>query len=84
MRSSASIMPRGLGELAAANYVHLTLEEFRKFVRSGKMPRPRLAGEKRIWDAEELNEAFGNLPHEGENLKDTWADFDGSHKTASR
>ncbi len=46
------------------------------------MPRPRLAGGRRIWDIEELDLAFKTLPREGGEeaifgfqSEDTWADY---------
>jgi hypothetical protein len=48
------------------------------------MPKPRLAGGRRIWDVEELDLAFKNLPREdgaassglAEAKVDSWADFE--------
>ena len=56
---------------------------FRKLVAEGRMPRPRVAGGRRIWDVDELDLAFKALPREaGESNPifttgdgDTWADF---------
>jgi excisionase family DNA binding protein len=46
---------RGLDENEAAVYLSLSPSFFRKLVALGKMPRPRLIGERRIWDVEELD-----------------------------
>lgn len=35
-------------------------------VREGEMPTPRLIGSKKVWDAQELDEAFDALPRYGE------------------
>lgn len=47
------------------------------------MPRPRIAGARRIWDVEELDLAFKALPREGgeetlfgaQGQHGSWADF---------
>jgi hypothetical protein len=47
------------------------------------MPRPRVAGGRRIWDVEELDLAFKALPREGgeepmfgaQGQDGSWADF---------
>jgi len=47
------------------------------------MPRPRIAGGRRIWDVDELDLAFKALPREGGEAEpifstgngDSWADF---------
>ena len=60
----------------AASAIGVGLTKFREMVADGTMPKPRLAGSKRIWDVDELAAAFKNLPSDGaEELPDTWADF---------
>jgi hypothetical protein len=88
MPSKASIagrlaVRRGLDENEAAVYLSLSPSFFRKLVEAKMMPRPRLAGGRRIWDVEELDLAFRRLPREGGELEpifaaseaDSWADF---------
>lgn len=88
MPSKASIagrlaVRRGLDENEAAVYLSLSPSFFRKLVEEKRMPRPRLAGGRRIWDVEELDLAFRNLPREGGDAEaiftsgdgDSWADF---------
>ncbi len=70
MVSKASIagrlpVRRGLDESEAAIYLSLSPSFFRKLVTEGRMPRPRQAGGRRIWDVEELDLAFKALPREG-------------------
>ena len=56
---------------------------FRKLVADGSMPRPRLAGGRRIWDVDEFDLAFKALPREGGEAEpifsagngNSWADF---------
>ena len=74
---------RGLDENEAAIYLSLSPSFFRKLVGQRRMPRPRLIGERRIWDVEELDLAFKALPREGGEAEpifdangDSWADFE--------
>ena len=74
---------RGLDENEAAVYLSLSPSFFRKLVGDGRMPRPRVIGERRIWDVEELDLAFKALPREGGDGEpvfetdeaDSWADY---------
>jgi excisionase family DNA binding protein len=73
---------RGLSESEAAIYLSLSASFFRKLVDQGAMPRPRLAGSRRIWDIEELDAAFKALPREGgdeatfgETPNNSWSDY---------
>ena len=88
MPSKASIagrlpVRRGLDENEAAVYLSLSPSFFRKLVADGSMPRPRIAGGRRIWDVDELDLAFKALPREGGEAEpifasgngDSWADF---------
>jgi hypothetical protein len=56
---------RGLDESEAAVYLSFSPTFFRKLVAEGRMPRPRLADGRRVWDVEELDLAFKALPREG-------------------
>jgi excisionase family DNA binding protein len=74
---------RGLDESEAAVYLSLSPSFFRRLVAEGRMPRPRVAGGRRIWDVDELDLAFKALPREGGESEpifmgcegDSWADF---------
>lgn len=74
---------RGLSESEAAIYLSISPSFFRRLVDLGVMPRPRVAGGRRIWDVEELDLAFRSLPREGGEDSsfgaaggDSWADFE--------
>lgn len=72
---------RGLSEVEAAMYLSISPSFFRQLVGRKVMPRPRLAGQRRIWDLEELDAAFKALPREGGEEEifgaaDSWADFE--------
>ena len=56
---------RGLDENEAAVYLSFSPSFFRKLVADKRMPRPRLAEGRRVWDVEELDLAFKALPREG-------------------
>jgi hypothetical protein len=64
-------------------YLSLSPSFFRKLVEMKVMPRPRLVGNRRIWDVDELDMAFKALPREGGEAEvifaggegDSWADF---------
>lgn len=74
---------RGLSAIDAAIYLSLSPSFFRRLVEQGVMPRPRIAGARRIWDVEELDLAFKALPREGgeetlfgaQGQDGSWADF---------
>lgn len=73
---------RGLDESEAAVYLSLSPSFFRRLVEQKLMPRPRVAGGRRIWDVEELDLAFKSLPREGgegeagiQSAKDSWDDY---------
>jgi excisionase family DNA binding protein len=87
-KSKASIsrllpLRRGLSEQEAAIYLSLSPSFFRRLVDQGLMPRPRVAGGRRIWDIEELDVAFKALPREGGEetslravVGDSWSDYE--------
>ena len=64
----------------ASAYLGLGETKFHQIVTDGRMPRPRIADGKRLWDVDELDAAFKSLPREGgEQPVNSWADYmDGS------
>ena len=73
---------RGLDEAEAAVYPSLSPSFFRTLVDMKVMPRPRIVGQRRIWDVDELGLAFKALPREGgddesvfESEENSWAGF---------
>ena len=83
--SAAGRLPvrRGLSEVEAAIYLSLSPSFFRRLVDQGVMPRPRVAGGRRIWDVEELDVAFKALPRDGgeeapfgNESGNSWADYE--------
>ena len=75
---------RGLSEAEASTYISVSPSLFRRLVADGIMPRPRLAGRRRIWDIDELDVAFHALPREGEDgqpvpdpsEQNSWSDYE--------
>jgi predicted DNA-binding transcriptional regulator AlpA len=61
---------RGLGEAEAAMYIGLGASKFSELVKDGRMPRPRMIDNRRIWDIDDIDAAFRALPIEGELEKD--------------
>lgn len=58
--------PRGLSREVAAGYVGVSPSLFMMMVDDGRMPKPRIANARRIWDRRELDDAIDALPHDGE------------------
>ncbi|WP_439575268.1 helix-turn-helix transcriptional regulator [Phreatobacter sp.] len=58
----------GLCDVEAAASVGVGVSLFRSLVDKGHMPRPRMIGSRRIWDAEEVHAAFKRLPHDGPEI----------------
>lgn len=66
--------PRGLSRERAAKYIGVSTTLFDEMVRKKEMPQPRQASRGRvIWDMEDLNHAFENLPYRGEVEENEWA-----------
>jgi predicted DNA-binding transcriptional regulator AlpA len=61
---------RGLSEAEAAIYIGLGASKFSELVKDGRMPRPRVIDNRRIWDVDDIDAAFKALPIEGETQQD--------------
>ncbi|MGB3024424.1 helix-turn-helix transcriptional regulator [Paradevosia shaoguanensis] len=55
---------RALGQAEAALYVGLGTSKFAALVKDGRMPRPRVLDGRRLWDVDDLDAAFRDLPYE--------------------
>ena len=62
-------MKRGLNKKEAATYVGISKTKFDDLVSDKRMPPPRLADTKTIWDIRELDDFFERLPVKGEKQK---------------
>jgi hypothetical protein len=57
-----SLAPRGLSRVQSAAYVGVGGTLFDKMVEDGRMPAPKRANSRTIWDRLALDEAFAALP----------------------
>lgn len=60
-----SLPPLGINREQAAALVGISTSLFDKAVTAGTMPKPRMIGERQVYDVGELVEAFRKLPHKG-------------------
>ena len=58
--------PRGLAKIQAASYIGTGGTLFKEMVDDGRMPKPRIINSKEVWDTQEIDLAFDELPHKGE------------------
>ena len=78
-----ALEPTVTAKALIASRLPLSPSFFRKLVADGRMPRPRLADGRRIYDIEELDMAFKALPREGggeepifvSKEQDSWTDY---------
>jgi len=66
MLADPLIVPRGLSRSQAAAYIGVGATLFDRLVMAGTMPRPREIGGRRVWDRQEVDRAFEELPHVGD------------------
>jgi predicted DNA-binding transcriptional regulator AlpA len=74
-----TLPPRLVNREAAAAYVCVSPNTFDKMVDDGRMPRPKLLGEKRrAWDVRALDAAVDQLPVDWDDspIDQTWEDVD--------
>ena len=60
-----SLPPRGLSRVQAAAYIGVSPTKWDELVAQGLMPQPKEIGARRVWDREEVDDAFTALPHRG-------------------
>lgn len=65
-----SYPPRGLSRDEAARYVGVGVTLFEEMVEDGRMPKPKRANSRVIWDRVALDAAFSDLPGEDGNKID--------------
>ena len=58
-----SLPPRGLRRIQAAAYIGVSASTFDKLVEDGRMPKAKQINARRVWDRQELDEAFSALPN---------------------
>ena len=82
-----SLAPRLIGRAAGAAYVCVSPNTFDEMVKDGRMPRPKLLGNRRrAWDLRALDLAIDRLPVEGDDagIDETWSDVDAAQASAIR
>lgn len=62
------VEPRGLRRELAAAYVGVSASKFDEWVGDGRMPKPKRVDGCTIWDRRALDEAFDELPSDGQVL----------------
>lgn len=73
IRTARLLAPRGLPRTDAAFYIGCSPRMFDGMVKNGEMPSPRLIGKKKVWDRDELDEFFADLPRpESNSDKNDW------------
>ena len=60
-----SLAPLGLSRIIASEFVGVGVTKFDLMVEDGRMPKPRRIDGRKVWDRQQLEEAFKALPVEG-------------------
>lgn len=58
-------------------YVGVSPSKFDELVKDGRMPQPRMVDARKVWDIQELDAAFDELPHAQSSpsiVTNSWAD----------
>lgn len=63
----ASLPPRGLGRIVAAQYLGISPNHFDKQVAAGVFPKPKRIDGRMVWDRLALDTAFAALPDDGDD-----------------
>jgi predicted DNA-binding transcriptional regulator AlpA len=72
---SRPIPRRGLSRTEAAMYLGISPTKLDALVKDGRMPRPRIIDCRKVWDIQELDAAFDDLPHDAPSIvPNSWAD----------
>jgi predicted DNA-binding transcriptional regulator AlpA len=63
---NASFLPRGFRREDAAFYIGVSPAMFDEMVKDGRMPQPKRVGRRTIWDRQQLDVCFEELPDRGD------------------
>jgi predicted DNA-binding transcriptional regulator AlpA len=77
-RSLSSLRPcprRGLSRPEASMYVGVGVTRFDEMVSTGKMPKPKKIGNRKLWDIVALDLHFDRLPDDEGPSDRTWDDI---------
>jgi len=61
VRDPFSYPPRGMNREEAARYIGVGMTKFDEMVKDGRMPKPKRADKRTIWDRVKLDLAFNDL-----------------------
>lgn len=62
----STLAPRGLRRAEAAAYIGVSAVTFDRLVEEDQMPKPKSIYSCKVWDREELDRAFAELPDSSE------------------
>ena len=68
----ASLPPRGLSRVQAAEYIGIGASKFDELVDDGRMPKPKRIDGRTIWDRIKLDEAFAALDEGEARASNEW------------
>ncbi len=71
-RDQQPLEPRGLSRTDAAAYVGVSPSLFDQMVKDRRMPQPKRINSRNVWDRRRLDEAFEELPNDGNQPADDW------------
>jgi excisionase family DNA binding protein len=75
----ASLPPRGLSRVEAAQYVGVSPSLFDEMVKDGRMPAPKPINARKVWDRLKLDQAFEALPDSGGARDNPWDEITRGH-----
>jgi len=73
LQDTLAYPPRGMSRERAAAYVGVSVSLFDEMVKDGRMPPPKRANSRVIWDRIQLDAAFEALP-DGGSERNPWSD----------
>jgi predicted DNA-binding transcriptional regulator AlpA len=68
----ASLAPRGLSRVVAAEYIGVSPSLFDKLVTDGRMPKPKAINSRRVWDRLQIDEYFTKLSGNSDAEDNPW------------
>jgi predicted DNA-binding transcriptional regulator AlpA len=68
----ASLAPRGLSRVVAAEYIGVSPSLFDQLVSDGRMPKPKAINSRRVWDRLKVDEYFSALEGGAADESNPW------------
>ncbi len=68
----ASLPPRGLSRVQAAEYIGIGASKFDELVDDGRMPKPKRIDGRTVWDRIKLDEAFAAIDEGDSRISNEW------------